>query len=445
VAWVHDGNAALFTDLYEITMAAAYFADGLDHEATFELWVRTQPPDRDFLVAAGLDTALHYLETLHFDDAALDYLRTIRRFGEDFLERLSDLRFSGDVDAMPEGTVAFAGEPLMRVTAPLIEAQLVETFLLNAVGFQTMIASKAARVRLACDGRRFVDFGGRRSHGADAGLKGARAAYIGGASSTSLVVAGLEYGIPVSGTMAHSFVLAHPDEATAFEAFARVFPEDEIVLLIDTYDTVEGARIAAAVIERLAGDGITVAGVRLDSGDVADLSRRVRDILDDAGLHDVAVLASGGIEEGAIARLVADGAPIDGFGVGTALATSEDAPSLDIIYKLVADRGRPRMKTSTGKVTMPGVKQVFRGPDGDVVGLADETIDGLQPLLEPVMRRGRRTAPAPDLAEVRARALATVDALPPRLKGILEPAEQPWPVRHSERLVSLAEDVRAGR
>jgi nicotinate phosphoribosyltransferase len=445
VPWVHDGNAALFTDLYEITMAAAYFADGLDHEATFELWVRTQPPDRDFLVAAGLDTALHYLETLHFDDAALDYLRTIRRFGEDFLERLSDLRFSGDVDAMPEGTVAFAGEPLMRVTAPLIEAQLVETFLLNAVGFQTMIASKAARVRLACDGRRFVDFGGRRSHGADAGLKGARAAYIGGASSTSLVVAGLEYGIPVSGTMAHSFVLAHPDEATAFEAFARVFPEDEIVLLIDTYDTVEGARIAAAVIERLAGDGITVAGVRLDSGDVADLSRRVRDILDDAGLHDVAVLASGGIEEGAIARLVADGAPIDGFGVGTALATSEDAPSLDVIYKLVADRGRPRMKTSTGKVTMPGVKQVFRGPDGDVVGLADETIDGLQPLLEPVMRRGRRTAPAPDLAEVRARALATVDALPPRLKGILEPAEQPWPVRHSERLVSLAEDVRAGR
>jgi nicotinate phosphoribosyltransferase len=445
MTWVGDDNAAILTDLYEITMAAAYLADGFDHEATFELWVRTLPEQRSFLLVAGLDTALTYLERLRFTQDSIDYLDGQRRFTPEFRERLATLRFTGTVHALPEGTVAFPAEPLIRVTAPLIEAQLVETFLLNAVGFQTMIASKAARVRLACDGRRFVDFGGRRAHGADAALKGARAAFIGGAYSTSIVLAGKEYGIPIVGTMAHSFILAHPDEAAAFRSFARTFRSDDIVLLIDTYDTVAGARIAADAITELADEGIAVGGVRLDSGDLDDLATTVRAILDDAGHTGVTIFASGGLDERRIGDLVRSGAPIDGFGVGTSLATSEDAPSLDIVYKLVADRGEPRMKTSTGKVTLPGIKQVFRSDAGDVLGLADEEIPGHTALLEPVMIDGERTVASPSLPEIRERSIAAVDALPEALTALDQADRAVWPVTVSAALQGLADRITGTR
>lgn len=439
MSWVGDDNAALLTDLYEITMAAAYLADGLDHEVTFELWVRSLPEQRGFLVAAGLDTVLTYLERLRFTPEAIDYLAGERTLSPEFLDRLASLRFTGDVHALAEGTIAFAGEPLLRVTAPLIEAQIVETFLINAIGFQTMIASKAARVHIACAGRRFVDFGGRRAHGADAALKGARAAFIGGASATSITLAGKEYGIPVVGTMAHSFVLAHPDEISAFVSFARTFRSDPVVLLIDTYDTVAGARLAADAITLLAAEGVAVDGVRLDSGDLADLAVEVRSILDGAGHTGVTIFASGGLDEHRIAALDSVGAPIDGFGVGTALATSDDAPSLDIVYKMVADRGRPRMKTSTGKVTLPGVKQVFRGPGGDVIGLADEAPEGHSPLLERVMTGGERAVTAPPLAEIRERSLAGVAGLPDGITRLDRVDQSTWPVVVSERLSDLAD------
>ena len=439
--WVDDHNVALLTDLYELTMAAAYLADGLEAEATFELWVRSLPETRNFLVVAGLDGALRYLETLRFEAAALDYLRSLDRFSPAFLDHLAGMRFRGEVWAMPEGTVAFAAEPLLRVTAPLIQAQIVETFLLNAVGFQTMIASKAARIHLAGRGRPFVDFGARRAHGADAALKAARAAFVGGAAATSLVLAGSRYGIPVTGTMAHSYVLAHHDEAAAFEAFARSYAGEGLVLLIDTFDTVGGAEIAVEVARRLRPEGVEVAAVRLDSGDLADLSVEVRTVLDRAGLEDVQIVASGGLDEHRIAALVEAGAPIDGFGVGTRLTTSEDAPNLDVVYKLVEDHTGPLMKTSTGKVTLPGAKQVLRGPDGDLLALADEEAPGHTPLLEPVMEGGERTGPAPDLEQIRSRAVAAVEALPEPLRRLDGPAHPPWPVTTTPRLRELTDSL----
>ncbi|MEX2323512.1 MAG: nicotinate phosphoribosyltransferase [Acidimicrobiia bacterium] len=441
MAWVDDDNASLLTDLYELTMAAAYLQDGFDHEVTFELWVRGLPPQRRFMVVAGLDTALTYLERLRFTPEALRYLDSERTFSADFLDYLADFGFAGTVHAMPEGTIAYPSEPLMRVTAPVIHAQLVETFLLNALGFQTMIASKAARMYLAARGRRFVDFGSRRAHGADAALKAARASYIGGAVASSLVLAGTAYGIPITGTMAHSFVLAHPDEESAFRSFARTFADDDIVFLIDTYDTVAGARIAAKVITDLASEDITVRAVRLDSGDLGDLAVRVRQVLDDAGHTEVGIIASSGLDEHEVARLVDGGAPIDGFGIGTSMVTSDDAPSLDIVYKLVDDRGTPRYKASLGKVTLPGIKQVFRGPDGDVLALADETFDGHVPLLQPAMVAGERVAAAPPLAEIRQRALDAIDALPNEATSLEPRTVDDWPVTVSSSLQRLADST----
>jgi nicotinate phosphoribosyltransferase len=440
VPWVDDRNASLVTDLYELTMAAAYHAEGLGGAtATFELWVRRLPPERRFLVAAGLDDALRYLEGWSFDDASLDYLRSLDKFSDGFLDHLAGLRFDGEVWAVAEGTPVFDGEPLMRITAPLVQGQLQETFLLNAVGFQTMIASKAARVAIACGDKAFVDFGARRSHGGDAALKGARAAFVGGATATSLVLAGREYGIPVTGTMAHSYVQAHPDEATAFEAFARTFPDDAM-FLIDTYDTVRGARIAAEVAHRLAGDGITVSGVRLDSGNLAALAFEVRKVLDAEGLDGVQIIASGGLDEHRIAEIVASGAPIDAFGVGTSMTTSEDDPNLDIVYKLVEDERGPQMKISTGKRTLPGVKQVFRTDAGDTIALAGEELDG-EPLLERVMASGGRTVGSQPVAETRDRAAAAIAGLPDEVRS-LEPHEgTPWPVSVSDRLEALEESV----
>jgi nicotinate phosphoribosyltransferase len=440
--WVNDASAALLTDLYEITMAAGYLEAGI-HEtpATFELSVRSLPSERNFLVAAGLEDVLQYLEAFHFGEAALSYLASLDRFDPRFLSLLGELRFEGDVWAMPEGTLAFAQEPLLRVSAPMVQAQIIETFVLATIGFQSMIASKAARVRIAAGDRSVADFGARRAHGPDAGLKAARAAYIGGVDATSLVIAGLEYGIPVAGTMAHSYVLAHDSELESFLTFARTFPA-HAVLLIDTFDTLAGARTAAAAARILAGEGIEVDGVRLDSGDLGSLAAGVREILDGAGFPGIRILASGGLDERAIASLLAGGAPIDGFGVGTSLTTSGDAPSLDIVYKLVEDDGKPVMKTSTGKLTLPGRKQVFRTSAGDslagdTIALADEHgVEG-GAVLEQAMRSGSRTRSAESLHALRRRTLDGLDALPARLRSIDGHATPAYPVRRSGRLDEL--------
>jgi nicotinate phosphoribosyltransferase len=433
---------ALVTDLYELTMAAAYGAGVGEREASFELFVRSLPPQRRFLVAAGLDDALAGLEDWHFAPDDIDYLRGLGLFPADFLDRLGDVGFTGEVWAVPEGEVVFQGEPLVRVTAPLVEAQLVETWLLNRIGSQTLLASKAARVALACGDRAFVDFSARRDHGVDAAMAAARSAWLAGAAGTSLVAAGRRWGLPLSGTMAHSFVMSFDDERDAFRAYARTFPQG-VVLLIDTYDTVEGARRAASVARELADEGITISGVRLDSGDLASLSVAVREILDAAGLRDVDILASGDLDEHSVSTLVAGGAPIDAFGIGTQLGTSADAPALGAVYKLVEDAAGPKMKLAEGKVTLPGRKQVWRLPDRDVVALHDEDVPGGRPLLAQVMAAGRRVGAEP-LAESRARCAAALAALPPDLRS-LERAPYPvWKVDTAPGLAALAARVHAG-
>jgi nicotinate phosphoribosyltransferase len=447
VIWVNSSNAALLTDLYELTMAASYFRHGMEERSTFDLFVRRLPEERNFLIACGLEHALEYLETMRFDDEALNYLRSLETFDEEFLDYLGALRFTGDVHAVPEGDAVFGGEPLLRVTAPLPQAQIVESYLLNCVTFQTMVASKAARVAIACGERTFVDFSLRRDHGADAALKGARASYVAGASGTSNVLAGKAYGIPVSGTMAHSYVMAFDSEIEAFRAFVRDFP-DRAVLLIDTFDVEEGARRAARVATELADEEVQLIGVRIDSGDLAHLSRSVRKILDDAGLVDTSIFLSGDLDEHRIAELVDDGVPVDAFGVGTQMGVSGDAPSLGGVYKLVADSGGPRIKLSAGKVTLPGCKQVWRYErdgviDHDVLALEGEDIPGARPILEQVMADGRRLAGPPPLDELRNRCSSTLKTLPKPLKSLMHSEE--YRVERSERLSDLVERTSATR
>jgi nicotinate phosphoribosyltransferase len=435
---------ALVTDLYELTMAAAYQAAGMESEASFELFVRDLPPERRFLVVAGLDDALAGLEAWRFEPGDVAYLEGLGLFPGEFLAALADLSFRGDVWAVPEGEVVFAGEPLVRVTGPLVEAQMVETWLLNRIGSHTLLASKAARVALACGPRAFVDFSARRDHGVDAALAAARAAWLAGAAGTSLVAAGRRWGIPLSGTMAHSYVMSFDDEREAFRAYARTFPQG-VVLLIDTYDTVAGARHAAEVARDLAREGVAVAGVRLDSGDLGALATQVRDVLDEAGLPEVQILASGDLDEHQIAALLGEGAPIDAFGVGTQLGTSFDAPALGAVYKLVEDAGGPKMKLAAGKVTQPGRKQVWRCEDRDVVSLHDEDVPGGRPLLRPVMAGGTRTWTEP-LAASRDRCTAALAALPDRLRTLapVPGPGDPWPVELSPGLGDLMARVRAG-
>jgi len=433
-------SRALLVDLYELTMAASYHAEAMFGAASFELFFRDLPPVRNYLVASGLEEALDYLGGLSFSPGDLDYLGTLGLFPVGFLEFLGDLSFSGDVWSVAEGEVVFPKEPVLRVTGPLIEAQIVETYLLNCINFSTAVASKAARVATVCGSRSFVDFSARRDHGADAALLAARAAYLGGASATSNVLAGHRFGLPLSGTMAHSYVLAFPDEASAFRAFARLFPTTA-VLLIDTHDTLAGARVAAAVASELAPEGVVVRGVRIDSGDLAALAVQVRAILDEAGHPGIEIFASGDLDEYRIAALLGAGAPIDGFGVGTQLGTSGDAPALGGVYKLVEDASGPKFKTSTGKATLPGgTKQVYRFEEGGVLvrdliaparGPAPE---GARPLLSQVLAGGRRLGPPPALAEVRARCRASVGALAPRLLS-LEPARPGYDVELSEELL----------
>ena len=441
------GRSLLLTDLYQLTMLQSYFEHGMTETAVFEFFVRKLPARRGFLVAAGLEQAVEFLEQARFTQAELDWLAGSKHFPQGFVDQLADLRFTGDVHAPPEGTVIFADEPIIRVTAPLPQAQLLETRLINILHFQTLIASKAARMALAAPGKLLVDFGLRRAHGAEAGLMAARAGYIAGFAGTATVPAEPRYGVPIYGTMAHSFIQAHDSEEAAFENFARSRPQS-VILLIDTYDTEAGAEKVAKLAPKLAADGIAVAGVRLDSGDLAAHARAVRAVFDAAGARELTIFASGNLDEQRIAALVAAGAPIDGFGVGTSLTTSADAPSLDMVYKLQAYDGVARRKRSEGKATWPGAKQVWRafGPhDGcatcDHLGLVGEALPGT-PLLQPVLRAGRRVAALPTLEAIRKHHRAQVETLPAALRA-LDAADPPYPVRVSERLQALAREVDA--
>jgi nicotinate phosphoribosyltransferase len=430
-------DVALLTDLYELTMAAAFYAEGIGGVATFSLFTRRLPPGRGFLVAAGLEDALEYLRAFRFGETAIGYLASLGRFRPDFLDHLRGLRFTGEVRAMAEGTVVFADEPMLEITAPILEAQLVETALLNLLHAQTVLASKAARSVLAAGGRGLAEFGLRRTHGIDAGLKASRAALLAGFDSTSNVLAGRTWALPLSGTMAHSFVTAFATEAEAFRAYARVFP-DAAVLLLDTYDTVAAARKAVEVARALAAAGHHLAGVRLDSGDLAALSGAVRKVLDEGGCPEVKIIVSGGLDEHDIAALLAAGAPIDGFGIGTRLTTSADAPSVDLVYKLVRLDGRDVLKLSEGKRTWVGPKHVMRrlGPDGklagDTLALADDSVPpGATTLLETVMRGGELARPHPPLTEIRAHCAAQLATLPDGVRRLSEPETYaPVPSEH---------------
>jgi nicotinate phosphoribosyltransferase len=429
--------SGLLVDLYQLTMGESYVAEGIDgREATFSLFFRTLPPGWGYALAAGLEDALRYLEELRFDEDDLAYLESTGRFSAQFLERLRELRFSGSVRALPEGTAVFPREPLVEVTAPLLEAQLVETLVLNRIHLQTLIASKAARSVDAARGRLLVDFSLRRTHGGEAGLKVARASWLAGFDATSNVLAGHLYGIPISGTMAHSYVESFQGELEAFRAFARAYPDD-CVLLVDTYDTLEGARRAAVVGRELAERGHRLRGVRIDSGDLVELSRGVRLVLDEAGLEDAIVFLSGALDERGIAELLAAGAPVGGFGIGSKMGVSADAPFLDVAYKLVELDGQPVLKLSAGKATLPGPKQVWRTQSHDVLGLVDSDIAG-EPLLREVMREGE-TVWQESLTASRERARREREALPEGLRSVA--ATTAYEVRIESRLASLRDEV----
>ncbi len=436
-------SPALLTDVYELTMLQAYFDERMSERAVFSLFARRLPQHRNFLLACGLDDVLEILETLRFDAAALDYLASLGRFSTAFLASLAEFRFTGDVFAVAEGTPIFAEEPILEIEAPLAEAQFVETIVMNQINVQTMLASKAARVVAAAQGRRVVDFGMRRMHGIDAAMKGARAFHVAGVDATSNVAAGQAYGMAVAGTMAHSYVQAHDDEYAAMRAFARIYPDT--VVLVDTYDTLAGVRKVVDLAREL-GPKFRVSAIRLDSGDLGALAREARRILDAAGLQRVEVFVSGNLNEHEIARLLATGAPVDGFGVGTDLAVSSDAPSLDLAYKLVEYAGRGRLKLSPGKRVFPGAKQLYRiERDGhatyDVLAMRHEPLPGGRPLLQQVMAGGRRLPGVTRaLDDIRAHARAEIDRLPASVRTI-EPADPAYRVEISPPLQRAHDDV----
>lgn len=444
LGWSGD-ELGLFTDLYELTMAQVFFEQGMFSTATFSLFIRNHPPNRGYMVFAGLEDVLEYLEGLSFDGERVEYLRTEGIFSEEFLEYLAGVRFTGSVRAMAEGRLFFPDEPVLEVTGPIIEAQLVETYIINQVNLQSLQATKAARCVWAAQGRRISDFGSRRAHGIDAALKMARSGYIAGFESTSNVLAAKRYGIPASGTMGHSFVSSFPSESMAFGAYAQSFPA-RTVLLLDTYDTIAAAHKAVRTGKELEAHGERLAAVRLDSGDLEGLSRNVRQILDGAGLEYVEILASGGLDEGVVERLLRNGAPIDIFGLGTMVAVSADAPWSDMVYKLVQYDAQPVMKLSEEKAYRPGAKQVFRFSDAaeqlerDVIGLEDEAPAGGEPLLTPVMAEGRRTGRAPPLEEVRETLRQEFAEIPERYKRLEDPPD--YTVSISRGLQELSSQVR---
>lgn len=445
-----DAASPLLTDLYQLTMLQAYYAEGMEDTAVFEFFARELPPGRRFLVAAGLDQALDYLEDLKFSEEDLAWLQAHGGFTARFLDTLRDFRFTGDVHAMPEGTVFFPHEPILRVTAPMPEAQLAESRLINLLHFETLVASKAARCVLAAPGKLLVDFGLRRAHGAEAGLLAARAASLAGFSGTATVLAGVRFGIPVFGTMAHSYIEAHASEMAAFAAFARCHPGN-VVLLIDTYDTEAAVAKVVELAPQLAREGITVKSVRLDSGDLARHAKAVRGILDAGGFPQIGIFASGNLDETQMARLLGEGAPIDGFGVGTHLTTSGDMPFLDCAYKLQEYAGLARRKRSEGKATWPGRKVVYRryGDDGkmagDTVTVESDPQPGA-PLLQPVMQGGRRLIPRDNLAAARARCAEQLALLPEPLRELQtfhgpQHRPSPYPVTIAQALRDLAAAV----
>jgi nicotinate phosphoribosyltransferase len=432
--------SGLLTDLYQFTMVQGYLEAGLTQEAVFELFIRKLPQERNFLIAAGLEQLLDTVESLRYGEADLEVLARAG-FGDELLDYLRSFHFTGQVHAVPEGTICFGQEPLVRITAPLPAAQLLETRAINLVQFQTMIAAKAARMVLTAPGKQLVDFGLRRAHGAEAGLLSARASYLVGFAGTSNVLAHQLWNLPMFGTMAHAFVEAHDDEEQAFLAFARANPR-EVVFILDSYDTLRAARKVVALAPRLKAEGISIRGVRLDSGDLAALARGVRQSLDAGGLADARIVASGNLDEFSLTKLVDAGAPIDGFGIGTQLAASADAPTLECVYKLQQFAGRPRRKRSAGKATWPGAKQVFRHRDRegrwthDVITLDGAPSAGGDPLLQEVMRDGRRIAPSPSLDAIRRHAADQLQQLPMALRALDRQAD--YRVEIGQQLVDLA-------
>jgi nicotinate phosphoribosyltransferase len=432
---------ALFADLYSLTMMRAYREAGMGEEAVFSLYVRKLPPERNFLLSCGVEDVLDAVSNLRFTDDDIAYLRSLGQFPESFLDYMRGFSFKGSIRAIPEGTPVFPDEPLLEVTAPIDQAQLLEAMAINLVQSQTLFASKAARIVLAAQGRPVADFGSRRAHGFDAALSGARAFYVSGVGATSNLLAGRRYGIPVIGTMAHSFVEAFATEAEAFDAMEASFPET--VLLVDTYDTLAAVR-DLIVRAKTRGPAFRVRGIRLDSGDLAALARDARAMLDEAGLTGVSIFASGGLDEHEIARLVAQSPAIDAFGVGTAMSVSNDVPALDIVYKLVSIGGRGVMKLSSKKKTLPGAKQVFRrfeddGTIADLLCLAEEQHPG-EPLLVEMMRDGGRITPRPALSDIRDRAAAAIAGLPENMRG-LACSHASFRVTASPKLVALTRSV----
>lgn len=442
--------SALLTDLYELTMAAAYFEHGIDDSATFSLFIRDYPSNRNYFVSAGLIDVLDFISTLEFTSDDLAYLDSTKMFKPKFLSYLENLRFTGDVFAIPEGRLFFANEPILEVTAPMVEAQIIETYCINAISLQTLIATKASRCSHAAGPRKLVDFSFRRTHGIDAGMKVARASYIGGFIGTSNVRAGKHHNIPIFGTMAHSFVSSFDEEIDAFRAFVETSPENS-VLLVDTYDTISGAKKAAEVGKEMASRGEELQGIRLDSGNMAELSRKVRKILTEAGLNTTQIFASGAFDEYKIKKVLAEGADIDAFGVGTKMGVSADAPYLDIVYKLVQLNGRPILKLSSGKETLAFEKQVFRFQtekgrlQKDVIGLRDDDLPESESLLIKVMEKGRLVSPSPPLFQIRHTFLEEFARLETSYKSIEGGAEE-YPVNLSHNLKSrqdkLIEDIK---
>ena len=420
----------LLTDLYQLTMLYAYVKNGKTEEAAFELFIRELPENRNYLVFAGLPWVVDFIENLHFSKEEIDYLHSLKLFPDDFLDFLRELRFTGRVYAMREGEIFFQNEPVLRVEAPIYQAQLLETAIMNQIHITSLIASKAARVYTVAGGRKLADFSLRRTHGADAGMKVAYACYLAGFDGTSNVLAGKEFGIPVIGTVAHSFIMAFESEEEAFRAYLKAFPE-RAVLLADTYDTVEGVKRAIKVAKEM---GVKLKGIRLDSGNVVELSKVARKLLDEAGFKECKIIVSGGLDEYRIEEIVKAGAPVDAFGVGTKVGTSADSPYIDFVYKLVQVGNRPIMKTSTGKKMYPGKKQVFRQEGRDIVALAEEEHPG-KPLLEPVIDKGKRVKPLPSLKEAREYCLENLSKLPPELKEIRKRAS--YRVEISEKLQEL--------
>jgi len=448
LGFVGQKNMSMFTDLYELTMCASYFDNKKFEPATFDLFIRRLPPNRSYFLFAGLEQVLLFLEKVRFTEEHIDFLKK-QGFKKEFLEYLKNFKFTGEVWSIPEGTIAFPNEPLIRVTAPIIEAQLIETFVLNTVNLQTTIATKASRVVTAAKGRTVIEFGLRREHGTDAGMKVARSSYIAGCNGTSNVLAGMKYDIPIFGTMAHSFIMLFEREIDSFRAFVKTFP-DKSTLLIDTFDDIKGAEKAAIVAKELEEKGFKLGGVRLDSGDLAQLSKKVRELLDKNDLKNVKIFASGDLDEYKVEELLKEGAKIDAFGVGTKMGTSADRPYVDIIYKLsekTNEKGKlsPVMKLSKGKTTLPGRKQVFRFKDEkssfvkDVIALEDEKIDG-EPLLVKVMEKGRIVYDLPSLEEIRKRTLESLSRFPEKYKKLKGAPH--YPVELSLELKKLMKELK---